>query len=237
MSVHFGLESHSDPNDHDDGSDQFIIEKYRTRIEEAASPPEISVAAGSSSDLSAYLEQIDELESLLATYAAEEAREIEDDWLAEQFAQTRMGGKGDNSTYQGNTAAMNDITREELTAKLETIEVKMDARVESVSAKIESFLSAQAERDKRLDAVLSQIGVNQSETKNSLSSMKTAMVVTAVSTVLAIVFGIASFNSALTSNMMAAFQVGLSKSEQSPIKIQPPTAQPESKISQPTSTN
>ncbi|KPG98760.1 hypothetical protein AEQ67_13535 [Pseudomonas sp. RIT-PI-q] len=43
---------------------------------------------------------------------------------------------------------MNDITREEFNAKLETIEVKMDARVESVSAKIEGFLSAQAERDK-----------------------------------------------------------------------------------------
>lgn len=43
---------------------------------------------------------------------------------------------------------MNDITREEFNAKLETIEVKMDARVESVSAKIEGFLTAQAERDK-----------------------------------------------------------------------------------------
>lgn len=43
---------------------------------------------------------------------------------------------------------MNDITREEFNAKLETIEVKMDARVESVSAKIEGFLAAQAERDK-----------------------------------------------------------------------------------------
>ncbi len=47
-----------------------------------------------------------------------------------------------------NTQRMNDITREEFNAKLETIEVKMDARVESVSAKIEGFLAAQAERDK-----------------------------------------------------------------------------------------
>lgn len=49
------------------------------------------------------------------------------------------------------TAPMNDITREEINAKLETIEVKMDARVESISSKIETFLAAQAERDKRLD--------------------------------------------------------------------------------------
>lgn len=130
---------------------------------------------------------------------------------------------------------MNDITREEFNAKLETIEVKMDARIESVSAKIDGFLSAQSERDKRLEAALSQIDANQTETKNSLSSMKTAMLVTAVSTVLAIVFGIASFNTALTSNMMAAFQVGLSKSEQPSAKVQVPATQSESQTSHPTS--
>lgn len=46
------------------------------------------------------------------------------------------------------TPAMTDITREEFNAKLETIEVKMDARVEAVSSKIEAFLATQAERDR-----------------------------------------------------------------------------------------
>ena len=128
---------------------------------------------------------------------------------------------------------MNEISREEFNAKLETIEVKMDARVESVSAKIDGFLFAQAERDKRLDATLSQISANHAETQSSLGSMKTAMVVTAVSTVLAIVFGIASFNTALTANMMAAFQVGLSKSEQSQVTNPAPTVTPENPTSQP----
>lgn len=54
----------------------------------------------------------------------------------------------DGKLKAGDTGVMNDITREEFNAKLETIEVKMDARVESVSAKIDAFLSAQAERDK-----------------------------------------------------------------------------------------
>jgi hypothetical protein len=76
----------------------------------------------------------------------------------------------------GHTERMNEITREEFNAKLETIEVKMDARVESVSAKIDGFLFAQAERDKRLDATLSQISANHAETQSSLGSMKTAMV-------------------------------------------------------------
>ncbi|MBJ2270723.1 hypothetical protein JFT60_25425 [Pseudomonas sp. MF6772] len=118
--------------------------------------------------------------------------------------------KDDRATPSGHTQAMNDITREEFNAKIETIETKMDARVESVSAKIEGFLSAQAERDKRLDVVLAQIGKDNGDTKTSISSMKTTLVVTAVSTVLAIVLGVAAFNTALTSNMLSAFQLGKS---------------------------
>ncbi|WP_157243894.1 hypothetical protein [Pseudomonas paralactis] len=105
---------------------------------------------------------------------------------------------------------MSEITREEFSAKLETMEVKMDARVESVSAKIEGFLAVQVERDKRLDAVLAQISKDNGETKSSISSMKTTLIVTAVSTVLAIVLGVAGFNTALTSNMLGAFQLGKS---------------------------
>ncbi|WP_260466540.1 hypothetical protein [Pseudomonas moraviensis] len=59
-------------------------------------------------------------------------------------------------------STMTDITRDELNAKLETIEARMDARVESVSSKIDAFLAtqyavqverdkAQAERDKRFE--------------------------------------------------------------------------------------
>jgi len=125
----------------------------------------------------------------------------------------------DNNPLRGDTRAMNDITREEFNAKLETIETRMDARVESVSSKIDAFLTtqaavqverdkAQAERDKRLDGILAQIGKDQSDTKSSISSMKTTLIVTAVSTVLAIVLGVASFNTALTANMMSAFQLG-----------------------------
>ncbi len=118
--------------------------------------------------------------------------------------------KDDRATPSGHTEPMNDITREEFNAKIETIEAKMDARVESVSAKIEGFLAAQAERDKRLDGVLAQIGKDNGDTKASISSMKTTLIVTAVSTVLAIVLGVAGFNTALTSNMLSAFQLGKS---------------------------
>lgn len=70
--------------------------------------------------------------------------------------------ESDNISQQSDTVPMNDITREEFNAKLETIEARMDARVESVSSKIDAFLAtqsavqverdkAQAERDKRFE--------------------------------------------------------------------------------------
>lgn len=115
-----------------------------------------------------------------------------------------------------NTGRMNEITREEFNAKLETIETKMDARVAAVSSKIDAFVAVQSERDKRMEATLNQISASHGEIKSSIGSMKTTMIVTAVSTVLAIVIGIAGFNAMLTSNMVASFQMG--RSEQANIK-------------------
>ncbi|MEG5263265.1 hypothetical protein TRP66_03050 [Pseudomonas sp. JDS28PS106] len=106
---------------------------------------------------------------------------------------------------------MNEITREELNAKLETIETKMDARVESVSSKIDAFINVQAERDKRLEATINQISNSHAEIKAGISSMKSTMIVTVVSAVIAIVIGIAGFNAMLTSNMVASFQMGRSE--------------------------
>lgn len=152
-------------------------------------------------------------QAYLRLFALASEQNVELDALRRNAEKDRSGNsdpdRGIRKTYSD---AMNEITREEFNAKLETIEVKMDARVETVSSKIDTFLAAQAERDKRLDAALSQISKDHSETKTSISSMKTTLIVAAVSTVIAIVLGVAGFNTALTSNMMSAFQLG--KSEQ-----------------------
>lgn len=63
----------------------------------------------------------------------------------------------DKSKIKADTATMNDITREEFNARLETIEVKMDARVEAISSKIDGFLAAQVERDKRMDESIANV--------------------------------------------------------------------------------
>lgn len=126
-------------------------------------------------------------------------------------AAPEMNGR-DKNERRTHTQTMNNINREEFNAKLETIEVKMDARVESVSAKIDAFIAVQAERDKRMEAIVSQISTTHAEIKTSINSMKTTTIVTAVSAVLAIVIGIAGFNAMLTSNMITSFQMGRSES-------------------------
>ncbi|WP_439895395.1 hypothetical protein ACTACV_12650 [Pseudomonas syringae] len=132
------------------------------------------------------------------------------------------GHKNDRPAGNAHTTAMNDITREEINAKLETIEVKMDARMEAVSAKIDAFVAVQSERDKRMEAALNLISSSHGEIKSGIGSMKTTMIVTGVSSVLAIVIGIAGFNAMLTSNMIASFQMG--RSEQA---YQKPVSTPE----------
>lgn len=151
----------------------------------------------------------------------------DDDEAFAKWAQTTITKTMDDSVVtRAHTAPMSEISREELNAKLETIEVKMDARVESVSSKIDGFLGAQFERDKRLDAALAQIAKDHSETRAGISSMRTTLIITAVSTVIAIVLGVAAFNSALTANMMSAFQLGKSEQPSTPASAQPRAESP-----------
>lgn len=133
------------------------------------------------------------------------------------------------------TERMTDITRPELDAKLEAVEARMDARVSAIGGKIDAFLAAQVERDKTTSLHFGHIERDISELKTSVGSMKTTIIVTAVSTVLAIVIGIAGFNAMLTSNMITSFQLGKSETstQASPQSaapaLQPQQTQPEVK--------
>ena len=205
MSRPFGIGHHFDAEGGDDGSDAFVIEKYRSQI--------INHTANDS------------------VFGVGDFYEVE---ISHPVGHEQP--QSDSAGLTGNTAKMNDITREELNAKLETIEVKMDARIESVSSKIDGFLAAQAERDKRLDAALAQIGKDNSDTRSSIGSMKTTLIVTAVSTALAIVLGIAGFNTALTSNMISAFQLGKSEQQAASASAAPTATPPTQPVQSPEST-
>ncbi|ARB31614.1 hypothetical protein HX787_10830 [Pseudomonas tolaasii] len=132
---------------------------------------------------------------------------------------------------------MNDITREEFNAKLETIEVKMDARVESVSAKIESFLASQAERDKaqlerdkRFELLAERVTKAAEGAEDAAKQAATvksnywAAVIVQLLAVVAILVGAYYANQAnvlgAMQTTMSAFQAGKSESTDA----QPPTA-------------
>jgi len=94
-------------------------------------------------------------------------------------------------------ADMDQISRPEMDAKLEALEARIDGRI----ARIEDSVRHIAES-------VRGIKEDNRNVKQSISSLKTVIVSSAIGAVIAIVLGIAAFNSSLTSNMMSAFQLG-----------------------------
>ncbi len=81
-------------------------------------------------------------------------------------------------------------TRQEIDAKLETIEVKMDSRMT------------------RIEDALRGISQSQAEVLSSNKATRTTIVVTGISTVLAVVLGVGAFNATVLSNMVSSFESG-----------------------------
>lgn len=107
-----------------------------------------------------------------------------------------------------NDRRMTDLTREEVDAKLETIEARMDGRLAAIQASIDGFMGRLEERALRTDDRFARIEESQRDTQASLGNLKTTIIVTALSTVLAIVIGVAAFNATVLSNMVASFESG-----------------------------
>jgi cell division protein FtsB len=125
-------------------------------------------------------------------------------------------------------------TREEIDAKLETMFSRWEAATAKTDAeraerqarweadraerwnKFESERAErQAQRDAAMDARVSRIEAKMDDfveankvTQDKISNLKSTMVVTAVSSVIAIVLGVAAFNATLLSNMVASFESG-----------------------------
>lgn len=133
-------------------------------------------------------------------------------------------GSGDLSKKISHNQAMTDITRQELDAKLDAI----DARL---GGKIDAFLAAQAERDKAADYRFGRIESDLSEIKGDFKSLKSTLVITAVTAVITVVLGVAGFNAMLTSNMMSAFQLG--QSPAAPLEQPSPAPSPQPPASAP----
>lgn len=103
---------------------------------------------------------------------------------------------------------MSTLTREELDAKLELLETRMDNRVTRIEGKIDTLLVKIDERENAADSRIARIeddlkGIS-SETRNFKYWLIGLVIPTAVGSVIAI----AAFNGTILSNMLASFESG-----------------------------
>jgi hypothetical protein len=146
----------------------------------------------------------------------------------------------DKPKHNADTQLMNEITREEFNAKLETIEARMDARVESVSSKIDAFLAtqsavqverdkAQAERDRRFEMLAeraTKAAEGAEEAAKQAATVKSnywAAVIVQLLAVVAILVGAYYANQA---NVLGAMQTTMSAFQAGKAETYPPAATP-----------
>lgn len=112
----------------------------------------------------------------------------------------------------------NGMTREELTARLELVEAKGDARLSRFEERMDQAIGEMRRDTGRFEASIesfkSTTDANIHGLKASMeagnASVKTTMITSAVGAVLAIVLGVAAFNATVLSNMVASFESGQS---------------------------
>jgi len=92
---------------------------------------------------------------------------------------------------------MNDITRAEIDARFEANEARRDAMYNMIMSKLDMLIE-------RLDAQIKRID----RLEEAMTSLKTTVIITGISSSLAIIFGVAGFNAMLLSNMTATFESG-----------------------------
>lgn len=88
----------------------------------------------------------------------------------------------DKPGFMSHNQDMNDITRQEIDAKLSATEARIDARVTSIEGKIDAFLAAQAERDKaaeyrvqRIESDTASIKADVKEISSQVQSIRITM--------------------------------------------------------------
>ena len=99
---------------------------------------------------------------------------------------------------------MDALTREEVDARLEAIEARMDGRVADIQAAVRVI----EERSRNADARMDRMEATIQATNAAVASLRTTIIITAITAVLATVFGIAAFNATVLSSMVASFESG-----------------------------
>lgn len=92
---------------------------------------------------------------------------------------------------------MTDLTREEIDAKLEANEARRDAMFATINGKLDLIVERLESQIKRIDKL-----------EQAMISLKSTVIITGISSSIAIILGVAGFNATLLSNMTATFESG-----------------------------
>ncbi|MES2346257.1 MAG: hypothetical protein V4641_01680 [Pseudomonadota bacterium] len=105
-----------------------------------------------------------------------------------------------------------DAAATQFNGRLEAMAAQFNDRLEAMAAQFNGKLDAMAAQlNGRLDAMAARLdghGERIDALEHAVSSLKTTVIVTGISSVIAIVLGVATFNATLLSNMTATFQAG-----------------------------
>jgi septal ring factor EnvC (AmiA/AmiB activator) len=92
---------------------------------------------------------------------------------------------------------MNSPSREEIDAKLQTVEARLDGRVAAIQATVEAIIRRLDELSARVDNMSKRI-----------DNLRVTIIVTGISSSIAIIAGVGAITSAMSANMLAAFKQG-----------------------------
>ncbi|HAB91948.1 MAG TPA: hypothetical protein DCF43_06380 [Pseudomonas sp.] len=81
----------------------------------------------------------------------------------------------DEKQSKADAKHMNTITREEIDLKIAGLEIKTEARMQAIDAKLDAFLSVQAEREKAIDGRLGRIETSITSLSTSVTSLTTLL--------------------------------------------------------------
>ncbi|WP_085747327.1 hypothetical protein [Pseudomonas sp. R45(2017)] len=200
MTGQFGLEAYSGPLDHDDGSDKFIIDQYRSQIDKSPPPPKVLLSTATEwATISAATEQaiLDQLEAFAALNAGHmhKPQAIKKNSEFVDRIARKKPAESDNSRKQRDTASMNDITREELDAKIEATNARVEARLAGFEATVRETLAAVRQDSAESRGELKAIHVELSYLKNLKANIWGAAVVTITLVGAILAYGVSSFDS------------------------------------------
>lgn len=103
---------------------------------------------------------------------------------------------------------MNYPSRDEMEARIATVETRVGGRAATFQATVDGYIALMNEREIEDRQRFDRIEAMVADIQTQIRSLKTTIIVTAISTGIAVVLGIGAINATLSSNILAAFEQG-----------------------------